>query len=532
MPSLTESVDVFVIGGGINGCGIARDASGRGYSVALAEMNDLASATSSASTKLLHGGLRYLEFLEFRLVREALIEREILLKSMPHISWPMRFVLPIHDEMRFGSGTPTSKILSFLMPWMKNRRPAWLIRFGLIIYDYLGGRNFLPGTESIKLNCSPVGKSLLPKFKKAFEYSDCWIDDSRLVVLNARDAKRNGATINVRSEVISATFSNGIWSVVTRNPDGHEQKTFAKMIINAGGPWVEEILRRTVHFKSTGTVRLVRGSHIVTKKLYNHDKCYFFQGEDGRIVFSIPYENDFTLIGTTDVDHDSPSVAPVCTRNETLYLIEFVNKYFRNELTEDQVIWSYSGVRPLYNNGASSATAATRDYVLEVNRSAGGPLLNIFGGKITTYRRLAEHALDLIDAEFKRKTEKWTAKATMPGGDFPVDGFKNLVDKLGKKLPFLPDQTVNRLARQYGTEAEIIFKDCGLLEHLGQNFGNGIFQKELDWAIKNEWVLQADDFLWRRTKLGLCVCENQKNKINKYITQLIDNQYQLSKNPL
>ena len=521
MPSLTESVDVFVIGGGINGCGIARDASGRGYSVALAEKNDLASATSSASTKLLHGGLRYLEFLEFRLVREALIEREILLKSMPHISWPMRFVLPIHDEMRFGSGTPTSKILSFLMPWMKNRRPAWLIRFGLIIYDYLGGRNFLPGTKSIKLNCSPVGKSLLPKFKKAFEYSDCWIDDSRLVVLNARDAKRNGAIINVRSEVISATFSNGIWSVVTRNPDGHEQKTFAKMIINAGGPWVEEILRKTVHINSTGAVRLVRGSHIVTKKLYNHDKCYFFQGEDGRIVFSIPYERDFTLIGTTDVDHNSPSVAPVCTRNETLYLIEFVNKYFRNELTEDQVIWSYSGVRPLYNNGASSATAATRDYVLEVNRSAGGPLLNIFGGKITTYRLLAESALKLVDAEFGSTSDKWTAGVALPGGDFPVDGVAQLRHEMAKDLPFLQASTIRRLIRQYGSEAQQIFAEADSAEALGNDFGSGIYQRELDWAIGQEWVHEADDFLWRRSKLGLRVSADQRQAIVGYIAAVL-----------
>ncbi len=531
MPSSTETLDIFIIGGGINGCGIARDASGRGYSVALAEMNDLASATSSASTKLLHGGLRYLEFLEFRLVREALMEREILLKSMPHISWPMRFVLPIHNEMRFEGGTPTSKILSFFMPGMKNRRPAWLIRFGLFIYDHLGGRNLLPGTKFINLTSSAVGKSLLPKFKKAFEYSDCWVDDSRLVVLNARDAHLNGATINVQSEVISATFSDGLWYVVTRNSDGDEQTTTAKMIINAGGPWVEEILRRTVHINSTGGVRLVRGSHIVTKKLYDHDKCYFFQGEDGRIVFSIPYENDFTLIGTTDVDHDSPRDAPICTPDETLYLIDFVNKYFLNEITKEQVIWTYSGVRPLYNDGASSATAATRDYVLEVDRSTGGPILNIFGGKITTYRRLAEHALDLIDVEFKRQTKKWTAKAAMPGGNFPVDGVKSLVDKLSKKLPFLSDKTINRLIRQYGTEADIIFEGCSSLDDLGQNFGNGIFQRELDWTIKNEWVLQADDFLWRRTKLGLCVCEDQRKKVDEYISNFINNGHKEIKSP-
>ena len=524
MPANANNVDIFIIGGGINGCGIARDAAGRGYKVALAEMNDLASATSSASTKLFHGGLRYLEFLEFRLVREALIEREVLLRAMPHISWPMRFILPFHNEMRFENDTPTSKILSFFLPWMKGRRPAWLIRFGLFLYDNLGGRKILPGTKTLKLHSCDEGKPLVSKFEKAFEYSDCWVEDSRLVVLNARDAYAKGATIHVQSKVISATFTTGLWHIVTRNSDGYEQTTTAKMIINAGGPWVEDIIRNTVRLNSTEGVRLVRGSHIVTKKLYEHDKCYFFQGEDGRIVFSIPYEDDFTLIGTTDADHESPSIKPVCTPEETLYLIDFANKYFINQISKDDVVWTYSGVRPLYNDGASSATAATRDYVLKVNHSAGGPVLNIFGGKITTYRRLAESALELIDAEFMRKTNKWTAKAPMPGGDFPVTGLKNLCDKLGKKLPFLSEKIIKRLIRQYGTEAAIIFEGCTSLDNLGKNFGHGIFQQELDWTIENEWVTQADDFLWRRSKLGLRLRDEEKNEINAYIAKYITDQ--------
>jgi len=517
MQNQTKNVDIFVIGGGVNGCGIARDAVGRGYSVCLAEMNDLASSTSSASTKLFHGGLRYLEYFEFRLVREALIEREILLRAMPHISWPMRFVLPFHKDMRFENDTPTSKLLSFIMPWTKGRRPAWLIRFGLFLYDHLGGREILPGTTTVDLRTGPEGEPLVDKFERAFEYSDCWVEDSRLVVLNARDAKAKGADIRVQTKVVSATFKNDLWHVVTQNADGVEQTTIAKMIVNAGGPWVEDIIRNTIQLKSTEGVRLVRGSHIVTKKMYDHDKCYFFQGEDGRITFSIPYEDDFTLIGTTDAEHADLSEKPTCTPEESRYLIEFANKYFKQKISDEDIVWSYSGVRPLYNDGASSATAATRDYVLKVNHSAGGPVLNVFGGKITTYRRLAESALELIDVEFKRKTTKWTAKASMPGGDFPVTGVPALQDELSKTLPFLPHKTIKRLIRQYGTEASSIFAGSTSLKDLGDDFGHGISQRELDWAIENEWVTEADDFLWRRSKLGLRLNRNEIEKVSAYI---------------
>lgn len=512
-----KPLDLFIIGGGINGCGIARDAAGRGYTVALAEMNDLASATSSASTKLFHGGLRYLEFFEFRLVREALIEREVLLRAMPHISWPMRFVLPFHKEMRFEADTPTSKLLSFCLPWMRRRRPAWLIRIGLFLYDNLGGRKILPGTRALDLKSNPEGKPLVPKLEKAFEYSDCWIEDSRLVVLNARDAQKKGASINVNTKVISAEFKNDMWHVITKSAKGLESTTTAKMIVNAGGPWVEEIIRNTVRLSSTEGIRLVRGSHIVTKKLYDHEKCYIFQGDDGRIIFSIPYEDDFTLIGTTDADHEASSIKPFCTPEERKYLIDFTNKYFKKSISQNDVVWTYSGVRPLYNDGTSSATAATRDYVLKVNQSAGGPVLNIFGGKITTYRRLAESALDLIDTQFEKKTSKWTAKASMPGGDFPVHGVSELRTALSKSLPFLSSRTIKRLIRQYGTESKSIFAGCQTFKDLGQNFGNEIFQRELDWSIANEWVSCADDFLWRRSKLGLRITLEEKSKIERYI---------------
>lgn len=498
-----DIVDLFVIGGGINGCGIARDAVGRGLSVELAEMNDLASATSSASTKLFHGGLRYLEYWEIRLVREALIERETLLKAMPHISWPMRFVLPYHADMRFDGDTPTSKVLNVVMPWMKGRRPAWLIRFGLFLYDNLGGRQILKGTTSLNLAGTPEGLPLEDRFKKAFEYSDCWIEDSRLVVLNARDAEARGAKINVRTEVVSAEQIDGIWHVGLEPQGGTPRVVQARMLVNAGGPWVEEIIRSTVRINSTEGVRLVRGSHIVTRKLYDHDKCYFFQGEDGRIIFTIPYETDFTLIGTTDADHENVSVEPVCTPEEQTYLIEFASRYLKKDITNDDVIWAYSGVRPLYNDGASSATAATRDYVLKVDQSTGAPILNVFGGKITTYRRLAETALEKIAPFFPNMGKPWTAGVALPGGDFPVDGVAALMQRLATQYSFLNDAWASRLVKAYGLDAFEMLGNAKVESDLGQNFGSNLTEREVNWLVEKEFARTAEDIVWRRTKLGL-----------------------------
>ncbi|HKK87014.1 MAG TPA: glycerol-3-phosphate dehydrogenase, partial [Roseovarius sp.] len=446
-----DTVDLFVIGGGINGCGIARDAAGRGLSVALAEMNDLASATSSASTKLFHGGLRYLEYFEVRLVREALIERETLLRAMPHISWPMRFVLPYHKDMRFEGETPTSKLLNLVMPWMKGRRPAWLIRLGLFMYDHLGGRKILPGTKTLDLRHAPEGAPLKNKFQRAFEYSDCWIEDSRLVVLNARDAEARGARIMTRTKVMTATRQGDLWVVEVENTDtGRRETIHARALVNAGGPWVKDVITGTLRQNASAGVRLVRGSHIVTRRLFDHDKCYFFQGTDGRIIFAIPYETDFTLIGTTDVEHQDPSAKPECTEAEAQYLCDFASDYFKQPVTRDDIVWTYSGVRPLYDDGAKSATAATRDYVLQLDQTDGAPVLNVFGGKITTYRKLAEAALAKVTPFFDHAKGDWTAGVALPGGEFAVDGVQRLIDDLKSAYPFLDYYWAGRLVRAYG----------------------------------------------------------------------------------
>ena len=499
-----DVIDVFIIGGGINGCGIARDAAGRGLSVELSEMNDLASATSSASTKLFHGGLRYLEYWKIRLVRESLIERETLLKAMPHISWPIRFVLPYHKDMQFESNTPTTKLLNILMPWMKGRRPSWLVRFGLFLYDHLGGRRFLKGTTALNLYGTQQGAPLQDRFEKAYEYSDCWIEDSRLVILNARDAEARGARINVQTKVLSADQVDGVWHVMLENTKSTERRMVrARLLVNAGGPWVESIIRKTVRINATEGVRLVRGSHIVTHKLYDHDKCYLFQGEDGRIIFIIPYETDFTLIGTTDVDHVDVNTKPICTPEEQEYLVQFASKYLKTTITTKHIVRTYSGVRPLYNDGSSSATAATRDYVLKLDTSTGAPLLNVFGGKITTYRKLAESALEKIAKFFPGMAKQWTAGIALPGGNFPVDGAAAITKQLQTKYPFLTAQWATRMIKAYGTEAFELLGDARDQEDLGQNFGATLTAKEVMWQIKKEYARCAEDVVWRRTKLGL-----------------------------
>ncbi len=506
--------DVFIIGGGINGCGIARDAAGRGLSVGLAEMNDLAWATSSASTKLFHGGLRYLEFFEFGLVRKALIEREVLLKNMPHISWPMRFVLPYHADMRFENDTPTSKLLSTVMPWMKGRRPAWLIRLGLFMYDNLGGRKILPGTHVVDLKKRETGTPLKEKFKTAYEYSDCWIEDARLVVLNARDAQERGAKIMTRTKVISATSAGDHWKIVTEH-GGVEQRHTARALVNAGGPWVENIVREVARLNTSEGVRLVRGSHIVTKKLFDHEKSYFFQGEDGRIIFAIPYETDFTLIGTTDAEHETLSEKPYATDEEQDYLCAFASQYFEKPVTREDVVWTYSGVRPLYDDGAKSATAATRDYVLSLDEN-GAPLLNIFGGKITTYRKLAENALKKL-IPLIGGGDPWTADAALPGGDFKVKDRDQLVVDLQAAYPFLTERWALRLIKGYGTEAKDIMGDATSVADLGQDFGATLSEAEVKWLMAREYACTAEDIVWRRSKLGLRLTGEQIAALDAYM---------------
>ncbi|MEM8742656.1 MAG: glycerol-3-phosphate dehydrogenase, partial [Pseudomonadota bacterium] len=484
--------------------GIARDAAGRGLSVCLAEKHDLGWATSASSTKLFHGGLRYLEYFEFRLVREALIERETLLRAMPHISWPMRFVLPLNPDMRFESDTPTSRLLHRIMPWMKGRRPDLLIRLGLFLYDSLGGRKILPGTRTVDLRRDKVGAPLKDRFVKAYEYSDCWVEDSRLVVLNARDAEARGAEILPRTEVISAEVEEGLWVVTLRDgATGASLTRRAKMLVNAGGPWVAEILGGRLRRNSSAGVRLVRGSHIVTRKLFEHDKSYFFQGSDGRIIFAIPYETDFTLIGTTDAEHEGPDIKPVCTDTERDYLLEFASQYFERPLTPADVVWSYAGVRPLYDDGAASASAATRDYVLTTDLSAGAPLLNIFGGKITTYRKLAESALQKVARHFPGLSGDWTAGVALPGGDFPVKGVPGLIANLRERYPFLDERWARRLVRAYGTEAQAILGDARGAADLGAAFGATLTEAEVTWLMAHEYARTAEDVVWRRSKLGL-----------------------------
>jgi glycerol-3-phosphate dehydrogenase len=506
MTDSLDTFDIFVIGGGINGCGIARDAAGRGLKVGLAEMNDLASATSSASTKLFHGGLRYLEYFEVRLVREALVEREVLLRNMPHIAWPKRFVLPYHPDMRFDGQTPASKLLSITMPWTRGQRPSWMIRSGLFMYDHLGGRKILPGTSSVDLTIDPVGAPINDKFTKAYEYSDCWIEDSRLVVLNARDAADRGARIMTRTKVVNAQRKADSWIVTLRNSDtGAESKVQASMLVNAAGPWVKDVIGGVSHIDTRESIRLVRGSHIVTRKLFDHDKCYFFQGSDGRIIFAIPYETDFTLIGTTDAEHLDANQKPECTPEEQRYLIDLASQYFKQPITDDDVVWTYSGVRPLYDDGAKSATAATRDYVLRVDANGGAPILNIFGGKITTYRKLAEAALEKIAAHVPGATGKWTANAPLPGGDFPVDGVEALIAQAKDTYAFLDDVWARRLVRAYGTDVPALLGDASTAEDLGQTFGFNLTEAEVRWLMAMEFARTADDVLWRRTKLGLRV---------------------------
>ena len=512
----TGPTDLFIIGGGINGCAIARDAVGRGLTVALAEQGDLAQATSSASTKLFHGGLRYLEYFEFRLVREALEERETLLVAMPHISWPMRFVLPYSPDMRFEGDTPTGRLLSRFMPWMKGRRPAWLIRLGLFLYDSLGGRKILPRARKLDLTRDPAGRPLQSKFHVAYEYSDCWVEDSRLVALNARDAAQRGAAIMTQTRVTLASRQGDLWEVVTEGPAGR-QVHHARALVNAGGPWVEDVVRNVVHLDTRESVRLVRGSHIVTRKLYDLDRCYFFQGTDGRIIFAIPYEQDFTLIGTTDQDHKGTPGEVACTEAERDYLLVFASRYFAKPVTAQGVVWTYSGVRPLYDDGAKSATAATRDYVLSLDAN-GAPLLNVFGGKITTHRRLAESALAKLVPYFPQATGLWTARAPLPGGDFPHDGVAALVADLKARYAFLSDYWAKRLVRAYGSEAASVLGRAATAADLGRDFGATLTEAEVRWQIRHEFARRAADVVWRRTKLGLRMTTDEIADLEDFMT--------------
>ena len=493
--------DVFIAGGGINGIGVARDAAGRGYSVCLCEMNDFASGTSSNSTKLIHGGLRYLEHYKFRLVQESLKEREVLLKMAPHIIWPMRFILP-HS---------------------KSLRPAWLLRLGLFLYDHLGFRKILPGTSYVELNKSELGSPLKNNFKFGYEYSDCWVDDSRLVILNAVDASSKGANIKNYCKVTNVSKSDGIWSITTTDSiDGKQNLYKAKCFINASGPWIDDVLQSSFKKKDSKNVRLVRGSHIVVNKLFDHDRSYICQNDDNRIFFMIPYEDKFTLIGTTDIDHGQSAGKVEISEEEKLYICKSANEYLNSDIGLNDIVWSYSGVRPLYDDGASKAQEATRDYVIKAEQHESSLLINIFGGKITTYRRLSEAILKHIEAFLGAKESPWTSDSSLPGGDIAVDGQLELQNKIQAKYPFLTKDIVKRLVRSYGTISFDIFGNAENIESLGEDFGSGLYENEVNYLIQKEWCRTSDDILFRRSKLGLSFSKTEIKRLDEYIEDLFN----------
>ncbi|CAO3428641.1 glycerol-3-phosphate dehydrogenase [Azospirillum doebereinerae] len=479
----SDTVDLLIVGGGVNGAGIARDAIGRGLSVVLCEQGDLAGATSSASTKLIHGGLRYLEYYEFRLVREALQEREVLLRAAPHIIWPLRFILP-HD---------------------RSMRPAWMVRIGLFLYDHLGKRALLPGSHGVDLTTHPVGKPLNGGFTRAFEYSDCWVEDSRLVILNAIDARERGAEILTRTRCEKATRVDGQWVAKLVSVDSGETRTVrARALVNAAGPWVRDVITRRTGVTVEKSVRLVKGSHIVVPRKFEGDHAYIFQNDDRRIVFAIPYERDFTLIGTTDLDYAGDPGAVAISPDEIAYLCRAVSRYLKAPVTESEVVWTYSGVRPLFDDESGSASAVTRDYVLEVDQPAGqAPMLSIFGGKITTFRRLAEEATEKLLKALNKTGGSWTADRHLPGGDIANADFAAFLAGLRQRRPWLPDALALRLARAYGTRVERLLGGAESLADLGRDFGGGVHEAELDYAAREEFAVSGDDFLWRRSKLGL-----------------------------
>ncbi|MEL7128863.1 MAG: glycerol-3-phosphate dehydrogenase, partial [Pseudomonadota bacterium] len=459
--------DLVVIGGGINGAGIARDAAGRGLRVLLCEKDDLAAHTSSSSTKLIHGGLRYLEHYDFALVRKALIEREVLLKAAPHIIWPMRFVLPYQSGLR----------------------PAWMIRLGLFLYDHLGGRKILPPTKVLSRRSSDKLGPLKPHLVKAFEYSDCWVEDARLVVLNAVDAKAKGATILTRTECTSLEADGGTWSVGLRGEQGADQTVQARAVVNAAGPWVETVAGHAVGRSNTAHVRLVKGSHLITQKLFEGDHAYFFQNGDGRIMFAIPYENGtLTLIGTTDLPYDGDPGEVHISDSEIDYLCDGASEYFDTPITPDKIVSTYAGVRPLYDDLSADASSVTRDYVLSRDTIADAPMISVYGGKITTYRKLAEGVLDLLGQDLEINASAWTEAAPLPGGDVPGADFERFFKDVRKRYDWMDPSLVHRLARAYGSRIGEVVNGAETAEQLGHHYGAGLYQAEVDYLVRTEFA--------------------------------------------
>lgn len=492
--------DLIIVGGGINGTGIARDAAGRGLSVLLCEQHDLANHTSSASTKLIHGGLRYLEYYEFSLVRKALREREVLLRAAPHIIQPMRFV----------------------MPHVPTLRPAWLIRLGLFLYDHLGRRELLPGSEGVRLDAHPAGAPLKSELKRGFAYSDCWVQDARLVVLNAMDAAERGAAILTRTRCTAIERAGALWQVTLRGEQG-ERRVRGRCLVNAAGPWVKQLLD-DARIPCAHNIRLVKGSHIVVPKLFDHGYSYIFQNPDKRIVFAIPFERDYTLIGTTDVEYRGDPAAAAIDPDETAYLCASANRYFRNRIGPADVVWTYSGVRPLYEDKAeANPSAVTRDYLLSLD--GGGeraPILSVFGGKLTTYRVLAEEALARIEPALGRHGRPWTATQPLPGGDIAGADVDRFERELRNRHPWLPEALAHRYARSYGTRSDQLLGETRSLADLGECFGADLYQKEVDYLVEREWARTADDILWRRSKLGLRFDAEQTARLTEYLRARTD----------
>jgi len=484
-------VDLLVVGGGINGVGIARDAAGRGLSVLLVERGDLASATSSASSKLVHGGLRYLEQREFRLVHESLAEREVLLAAAPHIIRPLRFVLPVHAGLR----------------------SPWVLRLGLFLYDHIGGRKRLPPTRTVRRGRDTSLAPLKETFRSGFEYSDCWADDARLVVINAVDAKERGAHIEVGWAVTAARREGTLWQVDLTSTAGQQRTVCARSLVNAAGPWVEEILHATgtEHRRS---LRLVKGSHVVVRRLYDGPQAYTLQNADGRVVFLIPYEEDFTLIGTTDIPFTGDATHVSASETEIAYLCGLASEYLKAPIAPRDTHWSYAGVRPLYDNGEMSASTVTRDYIFDLNAPAGqAPLLSIFGGKLTTYRKLAEHALSEMLPLLGVDGGAWTRSATLPGGDIPRGDLESFLKRAIARYPYAPTAMIRRLCHAYGTRTARIMGNAHRLEDLGEEVAPQLYEAELQYMRDHEWARTAEDALWRRSKIGLRLDEAQRAKV-------------------
>ncbi len=502
---VSDLVDVCIIGGGINGAGVARDAAGRGLSVMLVEKDDLSQGTSSRSGKLVHGGLRYLEYYEFRLVREALIEREVLLASAPHIIWPMRFVLP-HS---------------------KEDRPAWLVRAGLFLYDHLGGRKKLPATRVLNLHSAMEGDALKDQYTKAFEYSDCWVDDARLVVLNALSAAEHGALIRTRTHCESARRVNGHWEVTLRDRRSNEIEVIkARSIINAAGPWVNTIIQSTDSVKSQRNVRLVKGSHIVVKKFWEGDHAYLVQNHDKRVIFINPYENGRALIGTTDIPFEGDADEVAIDEAEISYLIAAVNRYFKHELATNNILQTFSGVRPLFDDDAENPSAVTRDYLFDVNGTVGdahkAPILSVFGGKITTFRKLAEHALDKLRPFFPNMGKAWTSGKPLPGGDIEQGDFERFAQQLVVRYPQLPPALLYQYGRRYGSRSHQLLAGIETTGDLGKQFSEACFEAEMQFLIQHEWAISRDDLLKRRTKHALHMSDQEIATFDAWLEDHVD----------